>query len=63
VRVFENGMFGPKGKEETWEWSRLHNEELHDPYSSLNIVWVIRSRKMRWTGHVARMTGEEHTGL
>jgi len=56
-------MFGAKGEEETWEWRRLHNEELHDTFSSLNNFWVIRSRKMRWAGHVARMRGEEHTGL
>ena len=40
------------------EWRRLHNEELNDLYSSPNIVWVIKSRKMRWAGHVARV-GEE----
>jgi len=40
------------------EWRRLHNEELNDLYSSLNIVWVIKSRRMRWAGHVTRM-GEE----
>ena len=44
--------------EVTEEWSRLHNEELNDLYSSPNIVWVIKSRRMRWAGHVARM-GEE----
>jgi len=40
------------------EWRRLHNVELSDPYSSPNFVWVIKSRRMRWAGHVARM-GEE----
>ena len=40
------------------EWKRLNNEELNDLYSSPNIVWVIKSRRMRWAGHVARM-GEE----
>jgi len=40
------------------EWRRLHNEELNDLYSSLNIVWVIKSRRMRWAGHVTRR-GEE----
>ena len=40
------------------EWRRSHNEELNDLYSSPNIVWMIKSRRMRWAGHVARM-GEE----
>ena len=52
------GMFGTRRDEVTGEWMRLHNEELNDLYSSLSIVWVIKSRRMRWTGHVARM-GEE----
>jgi hypothetical protein len=43
--------------EVTGEWRKLHNEELHDLYSSPTIVWVIKSRIMRWAGHVAR-TGE-----
>ena len=42
----------------TGEWRRLHNKELNDLYSSPNIVWVIKSRRMRWAGHVTRM-GEE----
>ena len=53
--MFENRVFGTKGEEVKWEWKRLHNEELHDLFSSFNIVWVIRSRKMRWAGHEARM--------
>jgi hypothetical protein len=57
--VFENrvlrGIFGPKRDEATGEWRRLHNEELNDLYSSLNIIRVIVSRRMRWTGHVACM--------
>ena len=51
-------IFGPRRDEVTGEWRRLHNEEINDLYSSLNIVWVIKSRRMRWAGHVARM-GEE----
>ena len=51
-------IFGRRREEVTGEWRRLHNEELNDLYSSLNIVRVIKSRIMRWAGHVARM-GEE----
>jgi len=47
--------------EVTGEWKRLHNEELNDLYCSPNIVWVIKWRRMRWAGHVARM-GEERGG-
>jgi hypothetical protein len=47
-------IFGPKKDEVIWEW-RKHNEKLHDLYSSPNILRVIKSRRMRWTGHVARM--------
>ena len=60
--IFENmvlrRIFGPRRDEVTGEWRRLHNEELNDLYSSLNIVRVIKSRIMRWAGHVVRM-GEE----
>jgi hypothetical protein len=48
-------IFGPKRGEATGEWRRLHNEELNGLYSSPNIIWVIKSRRMRWAGHVARM--------
>ena len=60
--MFENmvlrRIFGPRRDKETREWRRLHNEKLNDLYSSPNIVQVIKSRRMRWDGHVARM-GEE----
>jgi len=59
LRVFENRVlrriFGPKRDEVTGAWRRLHIEELNDLYSSPNIVRVIKSRRMRWTGHVACM--------
>ena len=59
LRVFENRVlrkiFGPRRDEVTGEWRRLHNEELNDLYSSANIVRVIKSRRLRWAGHVARM--------
>ena len=51
-------IFGPRRDEVTGEWRRLHKEELNDLYSSPNIVRVIKSRRMRRAGHVARM-GEE----
>ena len=59
LRAFENRVlrrvFGPKRDEVTMEWRKLHNEELRDLYSLPNIVWVVKSRRMRWTGHVACM--------
>jgi hypothetical protein len=48
-------IFEPKRDEVTGEWRRLHNEELHDLYSSPTIVRMIKSKRMRWAGHVARM--------
>jgi hypothetical protein len=57
--VFENRrIFGPKWDEVTGEWRKLHNEELHNLYSSPDIIRQIKSRRMRWAGHVARM-GED----
>jgi hypothetical protein len=57
TEVFENRVlriFGPK-MEEDGSWRKLHNDELHNLYSSPNIVRVIKSRRMSWAGHVARM--------
>ena len=48
-------VFGPKRDEVTGEWRKLHNEELSNLYSLPNIVLVVKSRRMRWAGHVARM--------
>jgi hypothetical protein len=57
--VFENRVlrriFGPKRDEVTGGWRKLHNEELHGFYSSHSIIRVIKARRMRWVGHVARM--------
>jgi hypothetical protein len=59
LSVFQNRvlrrLFGPKRDEVTGEWRRLHNEELNDLHLSPNIFRVIKSRRMRWAGHVARM--------
>jgi hypothetical protein len=58
LRVFENRVmrriFRPKRDEVTEGWRKLHNEELHNLYSSLSIIRMIMSRRMRWAGHVAR---------
>jgi hypothetical protein len=58
-RVFENRMlrriFGPKRDEVTGGWRKLHNEELHNLYSLPSIIRMIKSRSMRWAGHIARM--------
>jgi hypothetical protein len=69
LRVSENRVlrriFGPKREEVTGEWRKLHNEELNYPYCSPSIVRVIKSTRMRWAGHVARMgeRTEVHRGL
>jgi hypothetical protein len=59
LRVFESRVlrriFGPEMDEVTGGWRKLHNEELHGLYSSPSIIRVIKSRRMRWAGHVARM--------
>jgi hypothetical protein len=64
--VFENRVlrriFGPKRDGVTGEWRTLRNEELHDLYSSPSIIRIIKSRRMRWAGHVARM-GRKGTGI
>ena len=62
LRLFEKmalrGIFGPRRDEVTGEWRRLHNEELNDLYCSRNIVRVIKWRRMRWAGYLARMGDE-----
>ena len=59
LRLFENRVlrriFGPKRDGETGEWNELHNEELNDLFSSTNIVRVMKSRRIRWAGHLAHM--------
>jgi hypothetical protein len=59
LRVFVNRVlrriFGPKRDEVAGEWRKLHNEELRDVYSSQSIIRIIKSRRMRWAGHLARM--------
>jgi hypothetical protein len=59
LRVFENSVlrriFGPKRDEVTGEWRKMHNEELCDLYSSPSIIRIMKSRRMRWAGHAARM--------
>jgi hypothetical protein len=66
LKVFENRMlrriFGPKRNEVPGGWRKLHNEELHNLYSSLNTNRTIKSRTMRWAGHLARM-GEKRNAF
>jgi hypothetical protein len=68
LRVFENGvlrrLFGFKRDEATGEWKKkLHNEEVHDLYCTPATVRVIKSKRMRWVGHVARIGGVACTGF
>jgi hypothetical protein len=67
LKVYEKRVlriFGPQRDEVTEKWRKLHNEELNDLYCSPNIVGVIKSGKMRWAGHVARMAiGVVYTGV
>jgi hypothetical protein len=55
---FLRGIFGPMRDEVTGEWRKLHSEELHNLYSSPDIIRQVKSRRMRWAGHAARM-GED----
>ena len=58
------GVLGPERDEVTGEWRKLHNEELNDLYCSPSIVWVVKSRIIRWAGHVASVRREEtYTGF
>ena len=65
LRVFENRVlrriFGPRRGRVTGQWRKLHNQELNDLFYSPSIVRVIKSRRLRWSGHVARM--EEGRGV
>ena len=65
--MFENRVlrriFGPKRDKVTGEWRKVHNEEFNDLYSSPNILRVIKSRRMRWAGHVTRMEERRVEGV
>ena len=65
LRVFENRVLrrvlGTKRDEGIGEWRKIHNEELNDLYCSPDFIWLIRSRRMRWAGHVARKGDREGT--
>jgi hypothetical protein len=54
-------IFGPKRDEVTGDWRKLHNDELHNLYCSPNIIKMIKSRRMKWVGHVARMGEKSNT--
>jgi hypothetical protein len=64
LRVFQNrvlrGIFGPKRDKVTGGWRKLHNEELHNLYSLPSIITTIKSRRMKWAGHVARMESKRN---
>jgi hypothetical protein len=64
LRVFENKalrrIFRPKKDEFTGGWRKLHNEELHNPYSSPSIFRMIKPRRMRWAGNIARMRAKRN---
>jgi hypothetical protein len=64
LRVFENRelrrILGPKRDEVTGDWRKLHNEDLHNSYSSSSIIRMIKSRRMRFAGHVARLGGKRN---
>jgi hypothetical protein len=66
LRVFENRalrcIFEPKRDGVTGGWRKLHNEELHNVYSSSSIIRIIKPRRMRWAGHVARMGEKMNVG-
>jgi hypothetical protein len=65
LRVFENRVLrrisGPKRDEVAGGWRKLHNEELHNLYSSPSVIRMIKSRRMRWAGHVAQVGGMRNT--
>jgi hypothetical protein len=62
--VFENRVprriFGPKRDEMTGDWRKLHNEKLHNLYSSPNLIRMVKSTRMRWNGHVARIAEKKN---
>jgi hypothetical protein len=64
LRVFENRVqrriFGPKRNEVTGGWRKLHNDEIHNLYSSRSVIRIINSRRMRWARHEARMGNKKN---
>jgi hypothetical protein len=55
IKLHHRRIFGPKRDEMTGDWRKLHNEEIYNLYSSPIIIRIIKTRRMRWAGHVARM--------